>query len=323
MEKPSEAAESEGSLQPREPSPTGPPTSDQDMVETMPVLPSNPLPISATLWILDHPSTRGLSSITVPIRLDSVTFLLNQALLGASVPRSLMPLSDGQGLLVGGHGGTTPHAIGSRCQPHYCCSPQWPCANPLQPSGTQPPSVGFCGSGSMGQSSTRSQEISRGRADWQNSFPRWDQRGSALAVGIIGKQGGRKILFGPWGAGSQVASKAQTAPLQEKTTPLPPSKDGYYNYLENLFTDLPKKSSTVSDPRLERQPHEDAAERLPISKPDLIAWLEAGEDPWVPNLQASKQISITRGTSTGDETMSENEEGNPQQEGPENCRGGF
>ncbi|XP_050791618.1 uncharacterized protein LOC127041867 [Gopherus flavomarginatus] len=58
-----------------------------------------------------------------------------------------------------------------------------------------------------------------------------------------------------------VASKAQTAPLQEKTTPVPPScRSLCLSYLENLFTDLSKKSSTISDPRLKRQPHGDAAE---------------------------------------------------------------
>ncbi|XP_039352176.1 uncharacterized protein LOC120375541 [Mauremys reevesii] len=205
MEKPSEATQSAGSLQPREPSPAGSPTSDQAMVETMPVLPSYPIPISATPWTLDHPS-RGLFSITVPIWLDAPTFLLNHTLLGSSVARSQMPLSYGQGLLVTGHGGTTPHTIGCRCHPQYWCSPQWPCANPLQPSGTQPPWVGFCGSGPMGQSSTScSQEVSRGRANWQNSFPRWDPRGSASAGGRIREQGGRKILFALQGAGSHRA----------------------------------------------------------------------------------------------------------------------
>ncbi|CAM4556735.1 unnamed protein product, partial [Lepidochelys kempii] len=44
---------------------------------------------------------------------------------------------------------------------------------------------------------------------------------------------------------------------------------------------------------------------LSIPKPDLIARLEAGEELWVPDLQAPKESNIQRGSRTaGDETKS-------------------
>ncbi|XP_074838055.1 uncharacterized protein LOC142004356 isoform X2 [Carettochelys insculpta] len=56
---------------------------------------------------------------------------------------------------------------------------------------------------------------------------------------------------------------------------------------------------------------------LPIPKPALIARLEAEEEPWVPDLQASEERKRLRGSGTGDESMSEDKGGNPQSRGPE------
>ncbi|XP_074835255.1 uncharacterized protein LOC142002769 [Carettochelys insculpta] len=63
--------------------------------------------------------------------------------------------------------------------------------------------------------------------------------------------------------------------------------------------------------------HERIHARLPIPKPALIAWLEAGEKPWVPGLQASEKRKSPRGSSTGVHLMSEEEDENPQKKVPE------
>nr|XP_048689741.1 zinc finger protein 3-like isoform X9 [Caretta caretta] len=58
-------------------------------------------------------------------------------------------------------------------------------------------------------------------------------------------------------------------------------------------------------------------EGLPISKTDVISQLGKGEEPWVPELQGSKERQSLRGVCTGDSMVGENAEQNLQEEDAE------
>ncbi|XP_044838394.1 zinc finger protein 300-like, partial [Mauremys mutica] len=55
---------------------------------------------------------------------------------------------------------------------------------------------------------------------------------------------------------------------------------------------------------------------FPLAKPELIARLEQGEEPWVPDLQACEERRLPRCTHTGAERGNENEEEENHQEVP-------
>ncbi|CAM4720687.1 unnamed protein product [Caretta caretta] len=57
--------------------------------------------------------------------------------------------------------------------------------------------------------------------------------------------------------------------------------------------------------------------RLPISKTDVISQLGKGEEPWVPELQGSKERQSLRGVCTGDSMVGENAEQNLPEEDAE------
>ncbi|XP_075774280.1 uncharacterized protein LOC106731983 isoform X2 [Pelodiscus sinensis] len=54
---------------------------------------------------------------------------------------------------------------------------------------------------------------------------------------------------------------------------------------------------------------------FPIPKPSLITHLERGEEPWVLDRQVIEEMESSRGTCTGDRTVSENKKENQWQEG--------
>uniref|UniRef100_A0ACB8EGU8 Uncharacterized protein n=1 Tax=Sphaerodactylus townsendi TaxID=933632 RepID=A0ACB8EGU8_9SAUR len=80
--------------------------------------------------------------------------------------------------------------------------------------------------------------------------------------------------------------------------------------LEEMAISLPRITALAESHR------RGLASGFPLSKPDLLSWMDRGEDLWVPELQESEGREILKEASPGDDLSRKNEGDLPQQEAP-------